>query len=62
MPKYASRCICFSIILSDSVFAIDKTYYLKVCLEECKDLVKERKMERYFDSDYEIITSFDDFD
>ena len=62
MPKDASRCISFSIILSDSVFAIDKTYFQRFFLEECKDLFKERKMERYFDSDYEIITSFDDSD
>lgn len=36
--------IFFSIILTDSVFAIDKNYYPKVFLEEYKDLVQERKL------------------
>ena len=45
MPKYNSHYLFFfSIILTDSVFAIDKNYYPKVFLEEYKDLVQERKL------------------
>ena len=44
MPKYNSRCLFSSIILIDSVFAIDKNYYPKFFLEEYKDLVQERKL------------------
>ena len=40
----------FSIILTDSVFAIDKNYYPKVFLEEYKDLVQERKLAKIMSS------------
>lgn len=39
-----------------------KNYWLQLLLEECKYIVKEREMDRYFDSDYELITSFDESD
>lgn len=42
--------IFFSIILTDSVFAIDKNYYPKVFLEEYKDLVQERKLAKIMSS------------
>ena len=39
-----------------------KNYWLQLLLEECKYIVKEREMDRYFDRDYELITSFDESD
>ena len=31
MPKEGSHCICLSIVLSDSVFKMGKSYYRQVC-------------------------------
>ena len=33
MPKEGTHCICFSVILTDSVFKINKNYYSQVFLE-----------------------------
>ena len=58
MPK--SHCICCSIISIDSVFKMGKSYYLQVFLEECKYFIKEKRVERYFDGDYELETTSED--
>ena len=57
MPEDSSSCICFSIILIGFVFEADKNYYPQVFLEECKCLIKEKAIERYFDSNYELMAS-----
>ena len=62
MPKDASHFICLLGILLGSVFKTGKNYQLQLFLEECKYIVKEREMERYFDNDYELITSSDKSD
>ena len=43
----------------DSVFRKDTKYYLQVFLEECKYVIKEKKMPKFITDDIEI--SSDDF-
>ena len=43
IPKEASQFICFSVILINSVFRTDKSYYPEMFLEECKYDIKEKK-------------------
>ena len=38
---------CLSVILIDSAFRTDKNYYPQVFLEECKYVVKEKKIPKY---------------
>ena len=60
IPKKGSQCICLLVILIDSVFRTDKNYYPQVFLEECKYIVKEKKMPEYITDKIKI--SSDDFD
>ena len=62
MPKDDSLCICFSIILTDSVFKMSKNYFPQVFLKEYNHSVKKRMMKRCFNSDYKLITSSDKSD
>ena len=43
-----------SVILIDFVFRTGKNYYPQVFLEECKDVVKKKKMPKYIPDDVEI--------
>ena len=43
-----------SVILIDSSFRVNKNYYPQVFLEECKHLVKEKKIPKYIIDDTEI--------
>ena len=58
--KEGSQFIYLSVILADSVFRTGKNYYPQVFLEECKQVVKEKKMHEYITDDIEI--SCDNFD
>ena len=42
--KKGSQFICLSVFLIDSVFNAGKNYYPQVFLEECKNVVKEKKI------------------
>ena len=44
IPKGDSQCIYLSVILIDSIFRAGNNYYLRVFLEECKYVVKEKRM------------------
>ena len=44
IPREGSLFIGLSIILIDSVFRTGKNYYPQVLLEECKYVVKEKKV------------------
>ena len=46
MPKESSQFICLSVILIDFVFRTGKSYP-QMFLEECKYVVKEKKMAEY---------------
>ena len=59
IPKDDPQCICISVILVDSVYRKDKDYYPQVFLEECKYVVKEKKMPEYITDDIEISSDSD---
>ena len=44
VPKEGSQYICLSVILIHSDFRTSKIYYPQVVLEECKEVIKEKKM------------------
>ena len=46
--------------LIDSVFRIDKNYYSQVYLEECKCVVKEKKISNYITDDINIFSNDSD--
>ena len=54
MPKEGSHCICLSVVLIDSVFKMGRYYNPQVFLEECKYIVKEKKMPKYITDDIQI--------
>ena len=60
IPKEGSQCICLSVILINSVFRIGKNYYPQVFLEECKYVVKEKKIPKYLIDDIEIFSDSDE--
>ena len=47
IPKEGSEYSCLAVTLIDSVFRIGKNYYFHAFLEECKYVVKEKKMPKY---------------
>ena len=55
MPKEGSHFICLSMILIDSVFRTGKNYYPQLFLEECKYVVKEKKIHNYIIDDVKYI-------
>ena len=52
--KEPKHCIGPSVILIASVFKTGKNYYPQVFLEECKYIIKEKKVIRYITDDLEI--------
>ena len=54
LPKEGSQCICLLVIIIDSVFRTGKNSYPQVFLEECKYIVKEKKMPLYFTDNLEV--------
>ena len=50
-PKEGSHCIFLSVILIDSVLRTGKNYHPQVFLEECKNVVKEKKMPEYINEE-----------
>ena len=59
IPKEGSQYICLSVILIDSVFRKDKNYYPQVFLKECKYIVKEKKIPKYFIDNIETCSDSD---
>ena len=43
IPEESSQCICLLVLFIDSAYRKDNNYYLKVFLEECKYVVREKK-------------------
>ena len=56
MPSESLECVYLPVILLDSVYKEDNKYYPLVFFEECKYVVKEKKIHNYF-TDYEEISS-----
>ena len=59
ITKEGSQCICLSVILIDSAFTTGSNYYFQVFLEECKYVVKDKKMSKYIIDDIEISSDCD---
>ena len=60
IPKGSSKYVCLSVILIYSVYATGKNYYPHVFLEECKYIVKEKKMPAYITDDTGIASDDSD--
>ena len=57
MIKYQKKVLnvfYLSVILTDSVYKTGKNYYPQLLLEECKYVVKEKKMPEYITDNIEI--------
>ena len=52
-----NSCKCLSLIMLDSVIKVNKKYYLKTLLEECKYEMKKAKMENFINDDLESSSS-----
>ena len=59
IPEEDSQFICLSVMLIDSVFRTGKSYYPQVFLEECKYVVKEKKIPNYIIGNVEISSDSD---
>ena len=59
IPREGSQFICLSVILINSVFRTGKNYYPQVFLEECKYVVKEKKIPKNIIDDIEISSDSD---
>ena len=59
IPKEGSQFICLSVVSIDSRFRTGKNYYPQVFLEECKYVVKEKKIPKYIIDDIEISSDSD---
>ena len=55
-----SHVICLSVSLIDSVFRVGKNYFPQVFLEECKYVVKKKKIPKYIIDDLEISSDSDE--
>ena len=55
-PKEDSQFICLSVILIDSAFRAGKNYYPQVFSEECKYIIKEKKIPKFIIDDIEIFS------
>ena len=55
IPKEGSQCIFLSVILINFVFRTDNNNYPQVFLEECKYVVKEKKMSEYITDNIDIM-------
>ena len=54
IPKEGSQCICLSAIMIGSVYRKVENYHPQVLLEECKYVVKEKKMSKFITENTEI--------
>ena len=56
IQKQGSQFICLSVILIDSVFRTGKNFYPQVFLQECKCVVKGKKIPKYIIDNIEIFS------
>ena len=59
IPREGSQFIYFSVILINSVFRAGKNYYPELFFEECKYVIKEKKIPKYITDDIEISSNCD---
>ena len=58
--KEGSQFIFLSVTSVDSIFRTSKNYYPQMFLEECKYVIKERKIHNYNTNDFEISSDSDE--
>ena len=51
VPKENASYKCLSLIMLDSVIRVNKKYYPKTLLEECKYVIRKNKMENLINDD-----------
>ena len=54
IPKEKTVCKCLSLIMLGSAIRVNKKYYPKTLLEECKYDIKKTKMENLINDDLEL--------
>ena len=59
IPRQGFQFICLSVTLINSVFRTGKNYYPQVFLEECKYIVKEKKILKYIIGNINISSDSD---
>ena len=57
MPKENVSYKCLSLIMLDSVIRVNKKYYPKTLLEECKYIIKKNILENLIHDDLELSSS-----
>ena len=63
IPKDNEYCACLSVILLDSIFVnSNKEYYPQIFLEECKHVMKDRKIVNTINEDLKLSESDDESD
>ena len=59
IPKEDPEYFCLSVIFLDSIFRTGKNYYPQVSLEECKYVIKEKKIHKYIIDDVKLSSDSD---
>ena len=63
IPEDNKYCACLSVILLDSIFVnSNKEYYPQIFLEECKHVMKDRKIVNTINEDLKLSESDDESD
>ena len=57
VPKENASYKCLSLIMLDSVIRVNKKYYLKTLLEECKYVIRKNKTENLINNDLNLSSS-----
>ena len=60
IPKEDSQYVGLSVVLIDPLFRVRKNYHPQMFLEECKYVVKEKKIPKYITDDIEISSNDSD--
>ena len=55
IPKEGPHSVCLSVILIDFVFNRGKSCYPQVLSEECKCILKEKKISKYISDDIKFL-------
>ena len=55
IPKEGPHSVCLSVILIDFVSNRGKSYYLQGISEECKCILKEKKISKYISDDIKFL-------
>ena len=60
LPKEVAQFACLQVISIDSSFRTGEKYHPQVFLEECKYIIKERRIHNYITDDLEIFSDSDE--